>query len=136
TNPPVAYPDYPPGNPRRYAFFNERMDPFAHGTTFDGTNTLFDVNIWQRLIVANSIDQNGFAQNPLQGYAGAPWLWVRAFSLSRIDAEVPWIDPGPPPFLGTVTNAEFKSNLVAVILCSSQLTTDDGVMIDISPATV
>src|SRR5580765_7154236 len=35
TNPPVAYPDYPVGNPRRYVFVNERMDPFAHGTTFD-----------------------------------------------------------------------------------------------------
>ena len=48
----------------------------------------------------------------------------------------PWIDPGPPPFLGTATDAEFKSNLVAVIRASSQLTTDDGVMVDISPATI
>src|SRR4030095_4241734 len=53
TNPHVAYPDYPVGHPRRYSFFNERMDPFAHGTTFAGTNTLFDVNIWQRLFVTN-----------------------------------------------------------------------------------
>jgi hypothetical protein len=136
TNPPVAYPDYPVGNPRRYAFVNERMDPFAHGTTFDGTNTLFDVNKWQRLIVANAIDQNGFPQNPLQGYAGAPWLWVRAFSLSRIDENKAWIDPGPPPYLGGATTAEFLSNLVAVIRFSSQLTTADGVMVDISPATI
>src|SRR4030095_14410108 len=71
TNPPVAYPDYPVGHPRRYLFFNERMDPFAHGTTFDGTNTLFNVNIWQRLSVTNAVDQNGFRQPPLQGYAGA-----------------------------------------------------------------
>ena len=86
-NPPVAYPDYPVGNPRRYAFLNPPMNPFLHGIT-DGTNhTVVDVNVWQRLIVANSIDQNGFPQNPLQGYAGAPWLWVRAFSLSRIDPE-------------------------------------------------
>src|SRR5436190_11866725 len=84
-NPPVAYPDYPVGNARRYAFVNERMDPFSHGTTFDGTNTLFNVNVWQRLIVANAIDQNGFPVPPLQGYAGAPWLWVRAFALGRID---------------------------------------------------
>src|SRR5215510_10880474 len=52
-NPPVAYPDYPAGpppHPRRYLFnINERMDPFLHGTQFDGTNTLFNVNIWQRL---------------------------------------------------------------------------------------
>jgi hypothetical protein len=135
-NPPVAYPDYPVGHPRRYVFVNGMMNPFAHGTTDGTNNTLVDVNIWQRLIVANAIDQNGFPQNPLQGYAGAPWLWVRAFSLSRIDSDKSWIDPGPPPYLGTATDAEFKSNLVAVIRYSSQLTTDDGVTIDISPATL
>jgi hypothetical protein len=61
---------------------------------------------------------------------------VRPFSLSRIDSDRPWIDPGPPPFLGTATEAEFKADLVAVIRYSSQLTTADGVMVDVSPATV
>lgn len=136
SNPPIAYPDYPVGHPRRYAFVNERMDPFRPGTTFDGTNTLFDVNIWQRLIVAGSIDQNGFPQNPLQGYLGAQWMWARPFSLSRTDSDRPWIDPGPPPFLGSARDAEFKTNLVEVIRYSSMLTTADGVMVDISPATI
>jgi hypothetical protein len=135
-NPPVAYPDYPVGHARRYTFLNPPMNPFLHGIS-DGTNhTVLDINIWQRLVVANAIDQNGFAVNPLQGYAGAPWLWVRAFSLGRTNPELPWIDPGPPPFLGTATDAEFKSNLVAVIRSSSQLTTADGATIDISPATI
>jgi hypothetical protein len=135
-NPPVAYPDYPIGNARRYAFVNPPLNPFLHGIS-DGTNhTVLDINQWQRLIVANAVDQNGFPQNPLQGYAGAPWLWVRTFALSRIDSAEPWIDPGPPPYLGTATDAEFKSNLVAVIRSSSQLTTADGVTIDISPATI
>jgi hypothetical protein len=134
-NPPVAYPDYPAGHPRRYAFVNPPMNPFLHGIS-DGTNTIVDVNKWQRLIVANSIDQNGFPQNPLQGYLGAQWLWARPFSLSRVDSDSPWIDPGPPPFLGTATDAEFKSNLVAVIRASSELTTQDGTLIDISPATI
>lgn len=135
-NPPVAYPDYPAGHPRRYTFLNPPMNPFLHGIN-DGTNhTVVDVNVWQRLIVANSIDQNGFPQNPLQGYLGAPWLWVRAFSLSRQDPDKPWIDPGPPPFLGGARDDEFKQNLVAVIRASSQLTTADGVTIDISPATI
>lgn len=135
-NPPVAYPDYPPGHPRRYAFSNPPMNPFLHGINDGTNNTVIDVNKWQRLIVANSIDQNGFPQNPLQGYLGAPWLWVRSFSLSRIDPDKPWIDPGPPPFLGGPSDAEFKSNLVAVIQASSELTTEDGVTIDISPATI
>ena len=136
-NPPApVYPDYPVGNSRHYNFVNGMLNPFFPGTTDGTNNTLFDVNQWQRLIVANAIDQNGFPQNPLQGYAGVQWLWVRAFGLSRIDSVKPWIDSGPPPFLGTATDAAFKSNLVAVIQASSQLTTDDGVTLDISPATI
>ena len=135
-NPPVAYPDYPIGHPRRYVFTNQMMNPFLPGTTDGTNNTLFDVNKWQRLIVAGSIDQNGFPQNPLQGYLGAQWLWVRCFSLGRIDQDKPWIDPGPPPYLGTASGEYFKSNLVEVIRYSSQLTTQDGLMVDISPATI
>lgn len=136
-NPPgPVYPDYPTGHPRRYAFLNGQLNPAYPGTTDGTNNTLVDVNVWQRLYVTNSIDQNGFPQPPLQGYAGNQWLWVRPFALSRIDESKPWIDPGPPPFLGTATHTEFLSNLVAVISASSQLTTEDGVMVDISPATL
>ena len=136
-NPPApVYPDYPAGNPRHYVFVNGMMNPFFPGTTDGTNNTLFDVNHWQRLIVANAIDQNGFPINPLQGYAGVQWLWVRAFGLSRINSDLPWIDPGPPPFLGTATDTAFKTNLVADILASSELTTDDGVSLDISPASL
>ena len=136
-NPPTpTYPDYPVGHPRRYAFVNGMMNPALPGTTDGTNNTLVDVNVWQRLYVSNSIDQNGFPQPPLQGYAGNQWLWVRPFSLSRIDENKSWIDPGPPPLLGTATHADFLSNLVAVIRASSQLTTEDGVTVDISPASL
>ena len=135
-NPPVAYPDYPVGHPRRYVFVNPELDPFLHGIDDGKGNTVADINRWQRLIVAGSIDQNGFPVNPLQGYLGAQWLWVRPFSLSHTEESTPWIDPGPPPFLGTATDAEFKQNLVAVIRASSELTTEDGVIVDISPATI
>jgi hypothetical protein len=134
-NPPVAYPDYPVGHPRRYAFANPPMNPFLHGVT-DGTNGPTDINKWQRMVVAGSIDQNGFPQNPLQGFLGAQWMWVRSFSLGRLDGDKPWIDPGPPPFLGGPRDHEFKTNLVSVIRASSQLTTEDGVLVDISPATI
>src|SRR5688572_24680356 len=69
-NPPTpTYPDYPVGHPRRYAFLNGMMNPAYPGTTDGTNNTLVDVNVWQRLYVTNSIDQNGFPQPPLQGYA-------------------------------------------------------------------
>jgi hypothetical protein len=112
-NPPVAYPDYPVGHPRRYVFVNPPMNPFLHGINDGTNNTVVDVNRWQRLIVAGSIDQNGFPQNPLQGYLGAQWQWVRPFSLGRADEERPWIDPGPPPFLSTTSDRGFSKSVIS-----------------------
>src|SRR6185295_12665124 len=45
----------------------------------------------------------------------------------------PWIDPGPPPYFGGATHAQFVKEIVANITADSQLSPDDGVMIDISP---
>ncbi len=103
------------------------------GNTF---NTLFDVNRWQPLKVANAEDQNGNPTGPLQSYLGSQWLQVLPFALTRSDATKPWIDPGGPPRLvnGAADSPEFRDNVVAVIRASSEMTPDDGVTIDISPA--
>ena len=134
-NPPVAYPDYP-ANQGGYVFFNPLLDASLPGITDGSNHTVVDINRWQRLKVAKSVDQNGFPQNPVQKYLGAQWLGVRPFALARTDLTKPWIDPGPPPHLGGIGDAEFRSNVVAVIRYSSQLAADDGVMVDISPATI
>ena len=133
-NPPVAYPGAPAAA-GGYTFVNLPLATAFAGIT-DGTNAspnLADVNRWQRLIVANSIDQNGFPQNPLQPYLGQQWLEVRPYQLARIDPTLPWIDPGPPPLFGTATHAQFVKEVVAVIRASSCLSPDDGVTLDISP---
>jgi hypothetical protein len=135
-NPPVAYPDYPTGHPRRYIYTNPPLATDRPGIT-DGQippHTVVDINRWQRLQIVNAVDQNGFPQGPIQNYLGAHWLWVRPFSLMRTDETKPWIDPGPPPFFGGATHAEFVREVVANITADSHLTPDDGVMIDISPA--
>jgi len=80
------------------------------------------------------VDQNGFPQGPIQPYLGAQWLGVRPFAMTRTDSTKPWIDPGPPPFFGQATHVDFVSNVVEVIRYSSELTPDDGVTLDISPA--
>ncbi len=134
-NPPVAYPDYP-ANQGGYVFFNPLLDASLPGITDGSNHTVVDINRWQRLKVANSVDQNGFPQNPVQKYLGAQWLGVRPFALVRTDSTKPWIDPGPPPHLGGIGDADFRSNVVAVIRYSSELTANDGVMVDISPATI
>ncbi len=134
TNAPVAYPDYPVGNPLRYIYTNFALAT-DRGGTGDGSNqpVVIDVNHWQRLNVVNAVDQNGFPTSPQQNYLGAQWLWVRPFAMGRSDTNKPWIDPGPPPLFGTASHADFISNVVEVIRYGSQLTTDDGVIIDISP---
>jgi hypothetical protein len=133
TNSPVAYPDYPVGNPLRYVFTNPALATDRPGTTSVFNEPIVDVNRWQRLNVVNAVDQNGFPTSPNQPYLGAQWLWVRPFAMGRTDSTKPWIDPGPPPLFGTATHTDFISNVVEVIRYGSQLTPDDGVVIDISP---
>ncbi len=131
---PIAYPDYPIGNPLRYAFINPALATDRAGIDDGFGNTVVDINRWQRLNVVNAVDQNGFPTSPQQPYLGAQWLGVRPFSLRRALTNTPWIDPGPPPFFGGPRHAEFVTNIVEVIRRSSQLTPNDGVTLDISPA--
>ena len=131
-NPPKPYPDAP-ASAGGYTYFNPPLDVSLPGISDGTNNTIKDVNKWQRLIVANSIDQNGFPFPPLQPYVGAQWLGVRPYQLARIDPALPWVDPGPPPFFGTTNHAQFIREIVAVLRASSQLTTDDNEMVDMSP---
>jgi hypothetical protein len=140
-NPPVAYPDYPTGHPRRYVYTNPALATDRAGIVdgsggFNPGNTIVDVNHWQRLNVVNAVDQNGNPTSPQQNYLGAQWLWVRPFSLIRTDENKPWDDPGPPPYWSNaVSHAQFVREVVGVITADSQLTPDDGAVLDISPAT-
>ncbi len=133
-NPPIAYPDYPT-NQGGYIYINPALATDRPGITDGHSNTVVDINRWQRLNVVNAVDQNGFPTSPNQPYLGAQWLGVRPFALARTDSTKPWIDPGPPPFFGGATHAEFVNNVVEVIRHSSELTPDDGVTVDISPGT-
>ena len=130
--PAAPYPDYPVGQ-GGYTYTNGYLAVSLPGITDGTNNTLVDINHWQRLQIGNPIDQNGFPQGPIQKYLGAQWLGVRPFALARTDATKPWIDPGSPPLFGGVTHAEFVSNVVEVIRRSSEMTPDDGVLVDISP---
>ncbi len=128
----VPYPDFP-ANQGGYAYINPPLATGRPGLDDGFGNTVVNVNRWQRLQVINAADQNGFPQGPIQNYLGAQWLRVRPFSLTRTDATRPWIDLGPPPFLNEVGDAEFRTNVVDVIRRASELTPDDGVLMDISP---
>ncbi|MBN9691459.1 MAG: hypothetical protein J0M24_14570 [Verrucomicrobia bacterium] len=102
-----------------------------------GVGGLQDVNHWQPLIFTEVVPagQNGsIVIKRDQSFLGAHWLGVRPFCLVRDDPRRPWMDPGPPPQFGGPTETEFRSNVVAVIRASSELTPGDGVIVDISPA--
>lgn len=137
-----AYNDRPPAQ-GGYAPVNGYLNTGLSGTqdaddvTGNTFNTLFDVNRWQPMKVANAQDQNGLPTGPLQVSLGSQWLGVLPFALSRADNTKPWIDLGPPPLLvnGTENSPAFRDNVVTVIRSSSEMTPDDGVTIDISPGT-
>jgi hypothetical protein len=134
-NPPVAYPDALAGQ-GGYTPINPPISVSLPGINDGSNNSVVDINHWQRAMVPDSVDQNGFPQPSLQKFLGAQWLRVRPFALVGTDPTKPCIDPGPPPYLGGPTDATFKSNVVEVIRYSSQLSTADGVMVDISPASI
>jgi hypothetical protein len=124
--PAAPYPDYPISQ-GGYVYTNPPLVTGIAGIIVS------NINHWQRLAITNAYDQNGFPQGPVQKYLGAQWLGVRPFALERTNAALPWIDPGPPPFLGCGNDTAFRLNVVDVIRRSSELTPDDGVVMDISP---
>jgi hypothetical protein len=128
----APYPDYP-ASQGGYVYLNPPLATSLSGINDGNGNTVVNINEWQRLQIVNAVDQNGFPQGPVQPYLGAQWLGVRPFALTRTDATKPWIDLGPPPKLGTASDLEFRTNVVAVIRASSELSPNDGVTIDISP---
>jgi len=120
------YKDLPPAQ-GGYAPVNPPLDVVAGGTSAT------DVNCWQPLWITNATAQNGISLSTTQTFLGSQWLHVRPFALARTDPTLPWIDPGPPPRLGGVGDAQFRSEVVDIVRRSSQLTPDDGVVVDISP---
>lgn len=121
-----AYADWPANN-GGYASVNLPLLITVGGTL------AVDVNRWQPLAITDATTQNGIPVDSIQKFLGAQWKWVRPFALMRTDANLPWIDPGPPPRLGSATDAQFRAEVVEVIRRSSELTPDDGVLLDISP---
>jgi hypothetical protein len=93
--------------------------------------TMNDPNSWQPLALSHMISQNGIPiPGTVQVYVAPQWGKVLPFA-----ADLNALLPGPPPRLhDPITDGAFKQAAVDVITDSSQLTPDDGVTMDISPA--
>jgi hypothetical protein len=123
----------------KYATPNGQYVPVNQPLTFDNPGTVMsDPNRWQPLhFLGNRIDQFGNAvlestQKSLTPY----WGDVKPFAMTSAErsANGVYLDQGPQPQLGGVGDAAFKQAALGVIRLSSQLDPNDGVSIDISPA--
>lgn len=115
-----------------------------------GNPSIVDLNRWQPLSFILFIDQSGNpSQSSTPDFVSPEWGQVLPFSLNRNDAEIfqksgdeYWVyyDPGPPPYLDTTAvgglSEEYKWGFNMVNVWSSLLDPADGVMIDISPASI
>ena len=113
---------------------------------FPGNPDVVDTNRWQPLALEYFVDQAG---NPVAtGYPdflGPEWGRVTSFSLSLDDLTIYnrdgfdyWVfhDPGPPPYINGVGEDYYKWGAEQVAIWSGHLDPSDGVMLDISPASI
>lgn len=107
-------------------------------TVEDSGVTMVDPNRWQPLnFRGDRIDQFGNAVLPSTQTNLSPyWGDVTPFAMTPSDrgANGVYFDQGAPPQLGGAGDAAFKAGAVTMIRYSSHLDPNDGVMIDISPA--
>ena len=110
-----------------------------------GNPDIIDLDRWQPISLTQFIDQAG---NPVVGtpeFLGPEWGQVEPFALTDqdkttyqrdgFDYEV-YFDPGIPPTAAGPLSAEYKWGFELVSIWSSHLDPADGVMVDISPASL
>ncbi|MCB9848955.1 MAG: hypothetical protein H6814_11130 [Phycisphaeraceae bacterium] len=97
-----------------------------------GTQITFP-NRWQPLAFDYFVTQNGIPIGTLvQEFLGPHWGGVKSWTLPVSAVGVP-IDPGTPPHLGGVGDAQYKAEATEVIQRSSTLDPSLPAMLDISP---
>jgi len=126
-------------------YYEPRNEPLAPKDP--GNPLITDPNHWQPLTLDFFIDQSG---NPIPintpDFLSPEWGNVAGFSLAEDDLTTyvrdsntynVYYDPGMPPFLDDpATSEEYKWNFALVSVWASHLDTTDGVMWDISPASI
>lgn len=114
-----------------------------------GNPDVIDMNRWQPLALEVFIDQSGnVIPGGIQTFLGAEWGSVSPFALHdsvkttytrRGFDYMVYHDPGPPALIdlsGQDTSHHYQEGFEMVSIWSSHLDTADGVMIDISPASI
>ena len=87
--------------------------------------------IWQKLVLAEAVTQNGIVQGSgAQPYIGAHWRNVTPFALERSASGVPYFAGDSPP---TELDDDLIDAVVEIIRKSAELDLSDGERWDISP---
>lgn len=90
-----------------------------------------DPLLWQQLVLAEAVTQNGISQGAgVRAPVGTHWGEVTPFALQRTRAEGPYFETDMAP---TTLGEDLLASVVDVIVKSSELDHEDGVMMDISP---
>lgn len=99
-----------------------------------GVGTGVNPDRWQPLDLVNTITQNGITLGPsIQSFVGSNARNTATFALIHAANGFLVHDPGPPPQFGGSTKARYISEAREVLAYSLQLTTADGITLDISP---
>ncbi|MGB5331598.1 MAG: vanadium-dependent haloperoxidase [Woeseiaceae bacterium] len=123
-----------------YAPINPAIEPEQPGNP-----NIVDLDRWQPISLALFIDQSGNIISEEPEFLGPEWGQVTAFSLSDADKTVyqrdgfdyeVYFDPGPPPSYAGTSADDYKWGFSLVAIWGSHLDSSDGVLIDISPASI
>lgn len=114
-----------------------------------GNPEIIDPNRWQQISLSQSIDQSGEVVANAPDFLSPEWGNVLPFSMEESDMTTltrdgfeynVYFDPGAPPQIDTLSPAclesFYKWNFVLVPIWQSHLDITDGVIWDISPASI
>lgn len=126
-----------------YQTVNPALFPFLPGNP-----DIVDRNRYQRLTLSQFVDQSGNPFSDTPEFLSPEWGNVHPFSLTETDRHIyerdghryqVWVDPGPPPHWDDFENGlneEYLWSFSLVSVWGSHLDPADGVMWDISPASI
>ncbi len=107
-----------------------------------GNPDIVDLDRWQPIRLSEFIDQSGNPVADEPEFLGPEWGQVVPFALQAADRTTfnrdgfdyqVYFDPGPPP---SYTSDDYKWGFSMVAVWSGHLDAADGIMIDISPASI
>lgn len=114
-----------------------------------GNSTMTDPNRWQPLRVTQFIDQGGNEFDDQPEFLSPEWGDVIPFSMTEDDVEInerdgneyrTWMNPGNPPYIDPEVPSDiedlYKWTFCVTAIWSGHLDPSDGVMLDISPASL